>query len=131
RLPGGLAEHGSVLVDAVRQRELPLVDADGLAQLARCRKAIGSIPGACSDPEYAYSLRVYRYTGRHTSSIGADEIAALLDRTRCDRLEFRVRDADAYIVQAGPGKGAGLRAVREYLGCVDEPAAAIGDSDLD
>src|SRR5262249_10282478 len=33
--------------------------------------------------------------------------------------------------QKGTGKAAGIRAVREYLDCANETAAAIGDSDLD
>jgi hypothetical protein len=131
RLPGGLAEHGSVFVDAVHGRELSLVDADGAAQLERCRRLIAALPGACADPAYAHSIRVYRFAGRRTTSIGAAEISAMLADAGCDRLDVIEREADTYIVQKGTGKAAGIRAVREYLGCRDEPAAAIGDCDLD
>src|SRR5262249_6940127 len=81
--------------------------------------------------EYAHSIRAYRYAGRHTSSIPVPEIASALERAGCDGLSVIVRDADTYVVQEGIGKREGLRAVRERLGCVDEPAAAIGDSDPD
>ena len=87
--------------------------------------------GVCVDPEYTHSIRAYRYAGRHTSSIGAAEIAPVLDRAGCDGLHCIVRGADTYIVQTGTGKAEGLLAVRKYLRCADEPAAAIGDSDLD
>jgi trehalose-6-phosphatase len=130
-LPGGLAEHGSVFVDAVRQCDLSLIDADGAAQIMRSREAIAGIPGACIDPAYTHSIRTYRYAGRRTDHVSASDVGTMLARAGCDRLECLVRDADSYIVQKGTGKAAGIRAVRQYLGCADQPAAAIGDSDLD
>jgi hydroxymethylpyrimidine pyrophosphatase-like HAD family hydrolase/orotate phosphoribosyltransferase len=131
RLPGGLAEHGGVFVDAVHGREVSLIDADGTAQLERGRRLIAALPRACADPAYTHSIRVYRFAGRRTTNIGAAEISAILIDAGCDRLDVIERDADTYIVQKGTGKAAGIRAVREYLGWRDEPAAAIGDSDLD
>src|SRR5262249_54507517 len=59
-LPGGLAEHGSVFVDAVGQREVPLTDAEAAEQLARCRAAVKTLPGVFIDPEYRYSVRALR-----------------------------------------------------------------------
>src|SRR5262245_55478658 len=82
-LPGGLAEHGSVFFDAVRHRNVPLIDRDGAARLARCRALIVGLPGACIDPAYADSVRVYRYAGRRTCGVGGGELARVMDSTDC------------------------------------------------
>lgn len=39
-LAGGVAQFGSVFVDAVAGRDLALLDAEGGAELVRCREAI-------------------------------------------------------------------------------------------
>ncbi len=130
-LPGGLAEFGSVFVDAVRRQELPLIDAEAAEQLIRCREAINKTSGVFLDPDYRYSIRAYRYQGRATSGLAVAEVEALLTGCRCGRLTFIQRAADTYIVQKDTGKGLGLLTVKDYLGCRNEPVATVGDSDQD
>jgi len=130
-LPGGIAEYGSVFVDAAGGAERPLIDPQGAEQLARCREAIKGMPEVCVDEGYRYSVRAYRWRGADTAGLGADEAQAFLARCGYDRLAAITRAEDTYIVQKGISKGSALRAVKEYLGCPREPAAAMGDSEQD
>ncbi len=127
-LPGGLAEFGSVFVDAVADRELTLIGAEAGAEIARCRETLETETDVCLDPGYRHSIHAYRYRDGRTVGLEAAEVAELLERTRGERLEAILRPEDTYIVQKGTGKAHGVRAVRLYLGCEDEPVAAIGDS---
>ncbi len=130
-LPGGIAEYGSVFVDAAGGAERPLIDPDAAEQLARCREAITGIPEVCVDEGYRYSVRAYRWRGADTAGLGAAEAQAFLARCGYDRLTVITRAEDTYIVQKGISKGSALRAVKEYLGSAREPAAAMGDSEQD
>jgi hydroxymethylpyrimidine pyrophosphatase-like HAD family hydrolase/orotate phosphoribosyltransferase len=130
-LPGGVAEHGGVFVDAVRQRELALIDAEATEQLARCREAVKQLPGAFVDPEYRYSVRGFRYHGPYTVGLHAEEVNDLLARYHCDRLSVIASSACTDFVAQGTGKGPGMLSVKQYLGCSGEPVVAMGDSALD
>ena len=130
-LPGGIAEYGSVFVDAAGGTERPLIDPEAAEQLARCRDAITGMPEVCVDEGYRYSVRAYRWRGADTAGLGVDEARAFLGRCGYDRLTVIARAEDTYIVQKGISKGSALRAVKEYLGCPHEPAAAMGDSEQD
>src|SRR5262249_48366156 len=129
--PGGVAEHGSVFVDAVRHCEVALIDAEASQQLARCREAVKALPGVFVDPEYRYSVRAFHYHGPGTAGLPADEVDDLLARYCCDRLGVIARSACTDFVAKGVGKGSGVLSVKRYLGCAGEPVAAIGDSELD
>jgi 3-deoxy-D-manno-octulosonate 8-phosphate phosphatase KdsC-like HAD superfamily phosphatase len=118
-------------VDAVAGRELALIDAEGGAELARCREVLETQADVCFDPGYRHSIRAYRYRDGRTVGLEAAEVADLLARARGERLGAILRPEDTYIVQKGTGKARGLLAVRRYLGCEDEPVAAIGDSQYD
>jgi hypothetical protein len=130
-LAGGLGEFGSVFVDAVAGRDLALIDAEGGAELARCREAIRAHADVCCDPSYRHSIRAYRYRNGGTAGLEPAELAELFASARCERLQTIQRSDDTVIVQEGRGKAAGVGAVRRYLGCLEEPAAAIGNSDHD
>jgi hydroxymethylpyrimidine pyrophosphatase-like HAD family hydrolase len=129
--PGGIAEHGSVFVDAVRQRELPFIEAETVEQLAHCRNALKELPGVFIDPAYQYSVRAYRYSDRHTVGLRAEEVEDTLRRHRYDQLQILAKSHYTDIVRKGTNKGSGLLAAKRYLGCPDEPAVAMGDSELD
>ena len=130
-LPGGIAEYGSVFVDAAGGAERPLIDPEAAGQLARCREAITEMPGVCVDGGYRFSVRAYRWRGSSTVGLDADEAQAFLVRSGYDRLTVIAKPEDTYIVQKGISKGAALRAVKEVLGVAREPVAAIGDSEQD
>ena len=130
-LPGGLGELGSVFVDAVAQREIPLIDGEGAEQLARCRDAFGRLPGVFVDPAYRYAVRVCRYEDERAVPPPRAQVEEVLRQAGLDRLAVSPSSVDAIIVQRGVDKGRGLTIVREYLECADQPVAAIGDSDRD
>ena len=128
RLPGGVAELGSVFWDAIRDWEVPMIDAEAAAQIERLREEIQNLPGVFIDPQNRYSIRAYRFQDGYMRPLHSAEIAAVLERTGCGRLTFVQSRADTYIVQKGAGKGQALVSVHAYLGCSGEPVAAIGDS---
>jgi len=130
-LPGGIAEYGSVFLDAVGQYETSLINAKAAKQLVLCREAVRKIPGVFIDPGYHYSIRLYRYKGQRTRGLSENEVQELLDRNQCTSLTYIHRLDDTYIVQKGVDKGAGLFMVKKYRGCMDNPVAAIGDSEED
>src|SRR5205823_7993442 len=107
-IPGGIAEFGSVFVDAAQKNEVPLVDEAGPRQLAECRKAMRALPGIFLDPGYEYSIRAYRFQGRDTAGLPANEIRELLQNPEFSRLRHICRKSDTHIVQKGVDKGAGI-----------------------
>jgi hydroxymethylpyrimidine pyrophosphatase-like HAD family hydrolase/orotate phosphoribosyltransferase len=130
-LAGGVAEYGAVFVDAIGQRELPLVDKIGTEQLAACRDALKKFDGVFIDPGYEYSIRAYRYKARRTAGLEAAELNELLHRPEFSHLTYISRGADSHIVQKRTGKGPALRFVRRQVGKDGMPVTAIGDSQYD
>jgi hypothetical protein len=130
-LPGGIAEFGSVFIDAISKEELPLIDNTGAKQLAECKNAIKEIADVFVDPAYEYSIRAYRYNGRRTAGLTESEIQGLLKGSGFDQLTCISRAADTYVVQKKIDKGSAVRFVRNHLGCSSTPAAAIGESSDD
>jgi hydroxymethylpyrimidine pyrophosphatase-like HAD family hydrolase len=130
-LAGGLAECGSVFVDPVGQREVPLIPARAVEELARCREAIVRLPGVFVDPAYRYAIRAYRFQGQDLVAPSAAELEDVLARCGCDRLTFTCTLGDAIITPRETDKGRGLLAVKELLAKPGEPIAAMGDSDRD
>jgi len=130
-LAGGLGEFGSVFVDAVAGRDLALIDAEGGAELARCREAMRAHADVCCDPSYRHAIRAYRYRDGKTAGLASEEVAEILAEARSEHLQTILRADDTLIVQEGRGKDTGVGAVRRYLGSLEEPAAAIGNGDDD
>ena len=126
-LPGGIAEYGSVFLDAVQNREMPLIDEETVEELTRCREAIQKIPGVFIDSGYRYSIRAYRYRGTLTEGLKADEVLSLLTRLQSKKLTY-ISQGDTFIVQKGINKGSGFRAAIRLMGYADEKIFAIGDT---
>jgi hydroxymethylpyrimidine pyrophosphatase-like HAD family hydrolase len=129
-IQGGVAEFGSVFVDAVQKKDIPLIDDESAAQLAKCREAIRALPGVFIDPAYEYSIRAYRFEGRAHIGLSMEEIRVLLDNPEFNRLSSIPTGVDTYIVQDGTNKGAGVSFVKTYLNN-SKPIVAIGHSDQD
>ena len=125
-LPGGIGEYGSIFVDAVRQREEPLVDGEAQEQLSRCREALRRLPAVYLDPGYEWAIRAYRYGGATTLGLATHELEDIV--SAFDRLSFVARHADSYIVQKDASKGSAVAAVKERIAGVTTPVVAIGDS---
>jgi len=130
-LPGGVAELGSVFVDAVAHREVPLVDDQATEQLPRCRAALARLPDIFVDPAYHYAVRAYRITHDRTVPPPRGQVEGVLQEAGLDRLVVSPSPVDVIVLARGVDKGRGLTAARDYLGCANQPVAAIGDSDRD
>jgi hydroxymethylpyrimidine pyrophosphatase-like HAD family hydrolase len=130
-LHGGVAEHGSVFVDQVCRREIPLVDGEASEQLALCRQAIQGLPNVFVDPDYEYAVRAYRYGQRGTVGLPDEEVRAFLHQRRFDRLTCLVSAEETYIVSANVCKETGMEAVKRLHGTSGVPVAAIGSTSHD
>jgi hydroxymethylpyrimidine pyrophosphatase-like HAD family hydrolase len=131
-LPGGIAEYGSVFVDAVGKSEWPLIDPTAAGQIARCRDALSKMPSVSVDDGYRYSIRAYRWRGSQQTALETREVQDLLNRCGGDRLAPIPRLTDStYLVQTGVSKGLALGAVTSRLGSTLDATAAIGDSEQD
>lgn len=130
-IPGGIAEYGSVFFDAVRQCEIPLIDARAIAQLDACRRSIQALPGVFIDPGYQYAIRAYRYHGRNTVGLPLDELTVRWNASAFDRLTLILKSTETYVIPKGSGKGPASIAVRKLLGLSGAPTAAVGDSGED
>ena len=130
-LPGGVAESGCVFVDAVRGREVSLLEPQAEEQLARCRRLVQSLPRVVVDPNYVAAVRACRMDRHQTEGLRHAELQAILARPGLDQLSGDTTSADTTIVPRGVGKGAGARWVRRYLELDQEPVAAVGDNDQD
>ena len=131
-LAGGIAEFGSVFVDAVAKSEWPLIDPTAADQLTRCRDALTKMPGVSVDDGYRYSIRAYCWHGSSQVALDTREVQDLLTQCGCDRLTFIPRLTDStYLVQTGTSKGSALGAVTSRLGYTREATGAMGDSEQD
>jgi len=128
---GGIAEFGSVFIDAVSGREIPFIDRPAADQLKACREAIRNMADVFIDAGYEYSIRLYRYQGGQTAGLKAEEIKDLLRRPEFSKLTYVSRSSDTYIVQKRTNKGTALKAVRRLMGDPEVPVTAIGDSQHD
>ena len=127
-LPGGVAEYGSVFLDAVGGREVALTTRSALEQLQDCREALRALPGVFVDEEYRYAVRAYRYQGGTTVGLADSEVQGLLSRSDFRELACITKSSDTYIVQRGITKGTAVAAVKHYLGRPETPVIAMGDS---
>lgn len=130
-LPGGVAEHGALWIDATEDRRYPLVTSSAQEQLERCREAAGEWGGVFVDDAYRHSVRLYRFQRHRMQRLSDAEVEAFLARHGCDRLKHIHTSADTYLVAKGVEKVSGVRAIREHLDAASVPFAAIGDSATD
>ena len=80
---------------------------------------------------YRHAVRAYRIADERTVPLPRPQVEEVLREERLDRLKVSPSTVDDIVLARGVDKGQGLKAAKEYLGCVDEPVAAIGDSDRD
>ena len=131
RLPGGIAELGSVFWDATREQPLLLIDPATTEQLARAREAVQKLPGVFVDPGNVASVRAYRFAGGRTRPVKTEEVRAALENAGCSMLAVSQSAADTFITKSGIDKGSALAHLRAHLGSSSQPVAAMGDSDRD
>jgi hydroxymethylpyrimidine pyrophosphatase-like HAD family hydrolase len=150
-LTGGVAEHGSYLWDAVRQRERVVIDAATVRQLEELKRHLRGIPGVFLDERHQYSIRAFTYrkkspglidsllSSAHSFSVGDGALAPisthilyqLLADLRLDRLTFHHTTIDTTIVAKEVDKGIGLAALRDWVLSDDAETIAVGDTEHD
>jgi hydroxymethylpyrimidine pyrophosphatase-like HAD family hydrolase len=150
-LAGGVAEHGTYLWDAVRQRERVLISPEAERQLAELKEHLRRIPGVFLDERHQYSIRAFTYRDKplgliqsllssaHSASIGDGALAPisthivhqLLVDLRLDRLFFYHTSIDTHILAKENDKGTGLVALRDWALAQDAETIAVGDGEPD
>lgn len=150
-LPGGIAEYGSYLWDAVRQREKVLISPEAERQLAELKLQLQHVPGVFLDERHRYSIRAFTYRDKpkgmidsliastRGSDIGDGGVAPisshianrLLVDLQLDRLSFRQTTIDTTFIAKEVDKGTGLIAFRDWLLSPDAETIAVGDSESD
>ncbi len=150
-LAGGIAEHGSYLWDAARQREKVLISAEAARQLKEVREYLQLIPGVFLDDRHQYSIRAFTYRDKplgliesllsaaRASSIGDGALGPisthivheLLVDLNLDRLTFHHTPIDTAIVAKETDKGMGLTALRDWVLSQDAETIAVGDGEAD
>ena len=115
RIPGGFAEFGGAFVDTIQNKQVPLIDAAGAQQLAKCREAIRALPAAFLDPGYSYSIRAYRYKDGSTIGLPEAEICSILQSPEFERLTYISGKTGTHIVQKWTGKGPTVRFLKDHI----------------
>jgi hydroxymethylpyrimidine pyrophosphatase-like HAD family hydrolase len=151
---GGVAEYGSYIWDAVRQRGRTLVSAESLRQLDTVRDVLRQVPGVFFDDRYRHSVRAFTYEEkapvlnrlslpspvRSIVSWTSDEQFPIplptltvrhLSAHGLDRLSIHQTTIDTTILAKEVDKGSGLSALLSWLGQTDTDLTAIGDSKPD
>jgi hydroxymethylpyrimidine pyrophosphatase-like HAD family hydrolase len=150
-LSGGVAEYGSYVWDALRQRGRLLVSEESLRQLETLRAKLQSLPGVFVDERYTYSVRAFCYRGKsdgllasllHSAKradIGEGAVTPLspvlvkqvIADLGLDRLRVHPTTIDTTVVAREVDKGTGLIALRDWVLGPEAETIAVGDSDAD
>jgi hydroxymethylpyrimidine pyrophosphatase-like HAD family hydrolase len=150
-LAGGVAEHGSYLWDAVRQRGRVLISPEAARQLDELRKNLQRIPGVFLDDRHQYSVRAFTYRDKPSGlvptlakairslSVGDGALAPLptllvhhlMTDLRLDLLSFHHTTIDTTVVAKEVDKGSGLLALRDWVLGADAETIAAGDQEPD
>jgi hydroxymethylpyrimidine pyrophosphatase-like HAD family hydrolase len=148
-LAGGVAEHGSYLWDAVRQRERVLISVETGRQLEKLRRHLRGLPGVFLDERHQYSIRAFTYhkktPGLTQSLLGSAPkigdgglapisthiLHQLLVDLGLDRLTFHHTRIDTTVIAKEADKGTGLAALRDWVLADDAETIAVGDTEHD
>jgi hydroxymethylpyrimidine pyrophosphatase-like HAD family hydrolase len=128
---GGVAEYGSILWDAVRQREQVLVSPESLQQLEEVQNALQRIPGVFLNDDYRYSLRGFTYQNGRTMPLPPMLVQDLLASLKVDRIHVHQTGLDTALVAKEVNKGAGLVSLLAFVGMSTTGVQAVGDSEPD
>jgi len=128
---GGVAEYGSALWDAVRDRELVLVGSESLHDLEKVKDALRGIPGVFVNDGYKYSIRAYKFEEEQTLPVPTAIIQDVLEKLDVTTLRIYQTRSDTAIIAKGIDKGTGLRSLLSWAGTPNLDTIAIGDSEAD
>jgi hydroxymethylpyrimidine pyrophosphatase-like HAD family hydrolase len=150
-LAGGVAEHGSYLWDAVRERGRVLISPEAERQLDELKRTLQRIPGVFLDDRHQYSIRAFTYQPKPSGLVSAlvrsirsfgvgDGVLAplptllvqhLMMDLGLDRLSFHHTMIDTAVVAKEVDKGSGLSALRDWVLGADAETIAVGDQEPD
>jgi hydroxymethylpyrimidine pyrophosphatase-like HAD family hydrolase len=148
---GAVAEHGSYLWDAVRQRDKVLISAEADRQLKELRNHLRQVPGVFLDERHQYSIRAFAYRDKplgliqtvlgsaKASSIGDGALGPISTQTlhqllvdlKLDRLTFHHTPLDTAIFAKEVNKGTGLSELCEWALFPGVETIAVGDAEPD
>ena len=128
---GGVAEYGSALWDAVRNRELVLVSSESLSELEEVKSALRQMPGVCLHDRYKYSIRAYRFDEEKPAPLPTSVVQDLVAKLGVKTLRIYQTSSDTAILAKGLDKGTGLQSLLAWVGTPNLETVAIGDSEAD
>jgi hypothetical protein len=128
---GAVAEYGSFVWDAVRERGRVLVGAEALRQLERARQALARLSGVFVNESYEYSIRACTYPEGFPLPVPTPLIERLFAELNLDQLSSHQTTIDSTIIARDVNKGTGLTALLAWVGLAGAATVAVGDSDQD
>ena len=129
--PGGVAEYGSVIWDAVSDQERVLVSEESRRQLQQAQDALSQIPGVFLNGDYQYSLRAFTYQDSQTRPLPRLLVQDLLASLKLEQLDVHQTGLDTAILAKEINKGTGLLSLLALVGLPADNVFAIGDSEPD
>jgi hydroxymethylpyrimidine pyrophosphatase-like HAD family hydrolase len=128
---GGVAEYGSIVWDAIADREQVLAGHESQQQLAEVRSALQRIPGVFLNDDYQHSLRAFSYHNGRTIPLPRLLVEDLLASLKADRLHSHNTGLDTAILARETNKGIGLLSLLDFVGLRESETSAVGDSEPD
>lgn len=130
-LPGGVAENGSCLWDALAGKEHVLVGPEVLEEVDRVREALERVPGVFTNHHYRCSIKAFTYGEAGTVPLPLPLVMEVLDRAGARALAVHQTTTDTAITFRDVDKGTGLLAMLRLIGREGAESIAIGDTEPD
>ncbi|TLY29694.1 MAG: HAD family phosphatase [Ignavibacteria bacterium] len=129
RVPGGIAEYGSVVWDRGREATATLVTPREMEQLRKLREILADQDGISIDPGHEYSVRVFQSAKGSRRRVAAFWLEQILRRWKLDEVRVIQGNSVTDVVGRSVNKGAGLLYLRRRFNARE--VHAIGDTHED
>lgn len=129
--PGGIAEYGSVMWDAVEKKVHSFVSDEAMAEFDRVRDALRQIPGVFLNPYYKYSIRAYSFDNQRTIPVPTATVTEIFRKLSIKHLLVKKSYIDTAILFAATDKGRALSRLKNMKQFSSGKIGAIGDSESD
>lgn len=130
-IPYGIAEHGSVIWDAVQQKRLILPTISQMQQKERLLKALKRDKKIIIDEGFCCNIRAFTRKGKLIYALDKTKLTEYFNDLNITDLRIAQTAAKTDIAYQNIDKGSGLKALLDYLGNPSLPIYAIGDSIYD
>jgi len=124
----GIGEYGSVILDVVQDKEIPLIDDETANEISVCKKILAGKDSICIDPDYHYAVRAFRFVSKRTQGLGESEAEEILKTSGLNKLKVISRNSDTYFVGKNTSKGKAIGYYKKCTGSSRSSTIAIGDS---